>query len=164
MAVGVCVRTGCHIVNDKCLPTVGSRDCAQSSFIKRHPPPEQNITLHNGIISTLCQSMTVSSTLLSALMGPLYRRCSSFNVSSVIMISGSTHIILFYWDTNNLCSYPTSIPCIILSHSVKRRIVIINMVDYYCVTGVISLLQIVSSIDFTYSKLLSPEQHRIIFF
>lgn len=38
------------------------------------------------------------------------------------------------------------------------------MVDYYCVTGVISLLQIVSNIDFTYSKLLSPEQHRIFFF
>lgn len=42
------VKTGFHIVNDSHPRTVGSRQCKYRSFIKCRPPPEQDITSHNG--------------------------------------------------------------------------------------------------------------------
>lgn len=43
-------------------------------FIKHGPRPEQNITSPKGLISTLSQSMTVSCSVLSALIEPLSYR------------------------------------------------------------------------------------------
>lgn len=119
MAVRVCVRTGCHIVNDKC-PTVGSLElswahCVESSFITRHLLLNRK-SHHIMESSPLCTNRwELAAPCCQHWWG--HYTVGSCNVSTVIIINSSAHVNLFCWDSNDVYFWHTSISHFSLSLS-----------------------------------------------